>query len=196
MVTTENYVRPAMQHFLGDDAGTIMEQEVSPFLTGTGIVCDAGKDGFFFEADFVEDNIRCIPMIVRFKLDLAGIKLKLAEWSRFEAEERKQLSVLPCVSKEEKDEYKNYLQFLVRWRTGNEASILSIDADPLWLKHDIVPDVIITQAAQFGWTLTPDQWNRLSYLQRFALIKLSKPGHENRNFPRAFTEFGLAAIEP
>lgn len=196
MVTTENYLRPAMQRSLRDDSGFVVPEEVSPFLTGTGIVCDAGKEGFFFEADFVEDNIRCIPMIVRFKLDLAGIKLKLAEWSRFEAEERKQLSLLSCISKEEKDEYKNYLQFLVRWRTGNEASILSIDADPLWLKHDIVPDGVITQAAQFGWTLTPDQWNRLSYLQRFALIKLSKPGHENRNFPRAFTEFGLANIEP
>ncbi|HMJ70182.1 MAG TPA: nitrate reductase associated protein [Cyclobacteriaceae bacterium] len=26
-------------------------------------------------------------------------------------------------------------------------------------------------------------------LQRFALLKLTRPGHENRNFPRAVTEF-------
>ena len=41
----------------------------------------AGIEYFNFEEDFVEKNIRCIPMIVRFKMDKAGIKLKLAEWS-------------------------------------------------------------------------------------------------------------------
>ena len=43
-----------------------------------------GIEYFDFEEDFVEKNIRCIPMIVRFKMDEAGIKLKLSEWSRFQ----------------------------------------------------------------------------------------------------------------
>ncbi|RYZ55838.1 MAG: hypothetical protein EOP49_01985 [Sphingobacteriales bacterium] len=51
---------------------------------------------FKFEEDFMEDGIRCIPMIVRFKLDLAGIKLKLAEWCRFSVDERATLTGLPC----------------------------------------------------------------------------------------------------
>lgn len=37
---------------------------------------------FKFEADFV-DTLRCVPMIVRFKLDTVGIKLSLRAWSRF-----------------------------------------------------------------------------------------------------------------
>ncbi|WP_353849846.1 nitrate reductase associated protein, partial [Hydrotalea sp.] len=28
---------------------------------------------FQFEEDFVEENVRCIPMIVRFKMDAVGI---------------------------------------------------------------------------------------------------------------------------
>ena len=44
---------------------------------------------FNFEEDFVENNVRCIPMIVRFKLDACGIKLKLSEWSKMVIEERK-----------------------------------------------------------------------------------------------------------
>jgi hypothetical protein len=28
-------------------------------------------------------------------------------------------------------------------------------------------------------------------LQRFVLIKLCRPGHENENFPKAVKEFGL-----
>ncbi|MGB0562374.1 MAG: nitrate reductase associated protein, partial [Spirulinaceae cyanobacterium] len=36
------------------------------------------------------------------------------------------------------------------------------------------------------------QWQALRPDQRFALIKLSRPGHENRNFLPAMQEFGLA----
>jgi len=42
------------------------------------------KDLFFdFEADFVL-SLRCIPMIVRYKLDTYGVKLKLAHWNHFD----------------------------------------------------------------------------------------------------------------
>jgi len=34
-----------------------------------------GIEYFKFEEDFIEEDVRCIPMIVRFKMDLAGIKL-------------------------------------------------------------------------------------------------------------------------
>jgi len=51
---------------------------------------------FKFEEDFVEENIRCIPMCVRFKLDACGIKLKLSEWSKMKFEERNLLCRLEC----------------------------------------------------------------------------------------------------
>jgi hypothetical protein len=35
------------------------------------------------------------------------------------------------------------------------------------------------------------QWKDLNVLQRFALLKLTRPGHENKNFPKAMKEFGL-----
>jgi len=43
---------------------------------------------FQFEKDFVEDGIRCIPMMVRFKLDACGIKLRLKEWSKFSPDKK------------------------------------------------------------------------------------------------------------
>jgi hypothetical protein len=36
---------------------------------------------FVFEGDFV-DNLRCIPMQVRYKLDTCSIKLRLSDWNR------------------------------------------------------------------------------------------------------------------
>ena len=51
---------------------------------------------FQFEKDFMEDGIRCIPMMVRFKLDACGIKLKLKEWSKFSPDEKNMLCEMDC----------------------------------------------------------------------------------------------------
>jgi len=44
---------------------------------------------------------------------------------------------------------------------------------------------------QLGLELRSDGWMALNELQRFALVKLSHPGHEHRNLPQALAEFGL-----
>jgi hypothetical protein len=55
---------------------------------------------------------------------------------------------------------------------------------------------LAASCAQLGLDLRPGGWAELSELQRFALVKLSHPGHEHRNLPRALAEFGLLAPEP
>jgi len=50
---------------------------------------------------------------------------------------------------------------------------------------------LLKQVQEIGSVLHPEQWRELSILQRFALIKLCRPGHENKNFPIAMKEFGL-----
>jgi len=147
---------------------------------------------FRFEEDFVEKNVRCIPMIVRFKMDAVGIKLKLAEWSRFEVEERIELALKPCDTVKEVSIYKEYLAHLVYEHTGREATEMSIDLYPSWSVKDVVPASINEKAVEFGYYVSTEQWQTLTDLQRFALMKLSKDGHENKNFPKAINEFGLA----
>lgn len=146
---------------------------------------------FDFEEDFVEKNIRCIPMIVRFKMDEAGIKLKLSEWSLFSEEERIALAMMPCDHEDEVIIYHNYLKRLIERYTGNEATALTVNNNPEWCDVKKVPTVLMEKAAEFNWQLTIAQWNRLTILQRFALIKLCRPGHENKNFPKAMKEFKL-----
>jgi hypothetical protein len=48
------------------------------------------------------------------------------------------------------------------------------------------------KATEFNWPISVEKWKLLSSLQRFALLKLFSPGHENKNFPKAMKEFGLA----
>jgi hypothetical protein len=167
--------------------------QMSPYHKHSVFLELPGIEYFRFEEDFVEQNIRCIPMIVRFNMDAAGIKLKLLEWSRFDPGDRIELATRPCTSADEVSAYKTYLIGLIRKKTGKEASTMEVDENPFWRPINHVPSLLREKANEFGWVISVNQWKDLTQLQRFALLKLCRPGHENRNFPRAMKEFGLVA---
>lgn len=145
---------------------------------------------FDFETEFT-DSLRCIPMLVRFKLDTCGVKLKLEHWHRFTQAERQELVDCPCDTPEAAEAYRDRLQTLVTHYMGTPAKTLPIDPNPPWGRDRPLPDQVLQEAARHDHTLTADQWQQLSPLQKFALIKLSRPSHENRNFLPALQEFGL-----
>ncbi len=145
---------------------------------------------FEFERDFI-DSLRCIPMIVRYKLDTCGVKLKLNHWHIFDEKEKESLVFKPCETLDEIKEYAHYLQELIRKKTGEYAKTLEIELTPQWLNIDKIPEQIQEKEKEFNFHLELSQWQKLTPLQRFVLIKLSKSGHENRNFLPALKEFNL-----
>ncbi|QIZ72142.1 nitrate reductase associated protein [Oxynema aestuarii] len=146
---------------------------------------------FQFESDFVE-SLRCIPMQVRYKLDTCGVKLKLAHWHQFPESVRQDLVDRPCQNAGEIDAYRHELQQQVLQYNDRPAKDLDVDPNPPWLNPAEVPEAVGEKAREFNVNLTVKQWQTLTPLQRFALIKLSRSGHENRNFLPALREFGLA----
>lgn len=146
---------------------------------------------FQFEADFVY-SLRCIPMQVRMKLDTCGVKLKLNHWNQLDPAERQTLVDLPCATSSEAETYRQYLQNLVKAKTGDFAGEFPIDTHPAWLEGSIIPAEVQEKAAEVQVNLTVQQWENLTPAQRFALIKLSRPSHENKNFFPALQEFELA----
>jgi hypothetical protein len=146
---------------------------------------------FLFEEEFIEKNVRCIPMIVRFRMDKAGIKLKLAEWCRFSVDERIALAKKSCSNEEEVKEYNRYLSCLIKNYTGNQATAMNVDENPAWANLNKVPVALSEKLKSFGCDLSIQQWNKLTELQRFALLKLSRESHENKNFSKAIKEFKL-----
>ncbi len=146
---------------------------------------------FDFEEDFVEDNIRCIPMCVRFKLDACGIKLQLREWSKMSVIERNNLAEIECTTDIAIQRYRDYLKQIIFNRTKNEATELLIEKNPAWRNTYKIPQLLIEKLEEFNWMISLWQWQELSNLQRFILMKLCKPGHEHKNFPKAVNEFGL-----
>ena len=148
---------------------------------------------FEFEADFTGD-LRCIPMAVRRKLDLAGIKLKLGHWSELTEGERQEL-----LQWEDKP---SAIESLRQWlldRTAimriGQASSLPIPAQEDGQLSNRLPTKLLQSCTQLGFTIdstiTIERWGKLNELQRFALLKLSHPGHEHRNLLHALEEFGL-----
>lgn len=147
-------------------------------------------DFFQFEADFV-DSLRCIPMQVRLKLDTSGIKLKLSHWNHFSQTERQALVDKPCSTETEIQAYREFLHQLVQQRYGAPADDLPVESQPAWMDATTIPLSFQEKAQEIGLTVTRQQWAELSPLQRFTLLKLSRPSHENENFLPAMQEFHL-----
>lgn len=146
---------------------------------------------FQFESDFIGD-LRCIPMVVRYNLDSCGVKLKLHHWNQFSEADRLAIIDWPCGTAAEQVAYRDRLQALIISYGNPAAGLLSIDPDPAWLDETEIPDQVIEKANKLGEVIEADRWKYLSPLQRFALIKLSRPSHENHNFLPALREFGIA----
>ncbi|NJL99351.1 MAG: nitrate reductase maturation protein NarM [Synechococcaceae cyanobacterium RM1_1_27] len=150
---------------------------------------------FKFEQDFAQ-SLRCIPISVRYKLDLSGVKLKLHQWMALTTDQRQVLVEMPCQSSVESAEYRQHLISLLREYCQEEAKLFEPDPAPLWESVDRIPDPVLSQANERQIEIPLEFWHSLPPLQRFALTKLSQSGHENRNFLPALQEFGWASALP
>lgn len=148
---------------------------------------------FKFETDFA-GALYCIPMAVRRKLDLCGVKVSLKQWNRFSLEEREQLVARECNTPQETDAYQREVAHLLETRAGDTPQFLDRDAGTEWKDTSAVPQRLIDYCQERD-VPAPSlaQWATLSELQRFALFKLTRPGHTNENFIPAMREFGLIA---
>ncbi|MCU0566719.1 MAG: nitrate reductase associated protein [Oculatellaceae cyanobacterium Prado106] len=143
---------------------------------------------FQFEADFV-DSLRCIPMQVRYKLDSCGVKLKLSHWNQFTAEERQALVEADGSTPEALAQYRSLIHRFVEHQGSDRPTDLPIESSPAWMDDQTIPESVLEQAEKMAIALPLEEWASLSPLQRFALIKLSRSQHENRNFLPAVQEF-------
>ena len=144
---------------------------------------------FAFEADFSGD-LRCIPMAVRRKLDLAGVKLKLQHWSQLTEDER----IALLAWRDDPDAIERLREHLLHRTTdltaGPAGQLPPARTEP-WQQAEELPSRLVDSCTQLGLTLRRCGWTELDELQRFALVKLSHPGHEHRNLPKALAEFNL-----
>lgn len=147
---------------------------------------------FAFEGDFQTD-LRCIPMAVRYQLDLCGIKLSLKEWVKLGPEQRS--VVVALLGEGDGDDavrrFDAALVDMVERRMGAAPARLPVDPAPAWADRGQIPGDVLAKAVEEGVAIAPAQWAALAPLQRFALYKLSRSSHKNENFVPACREFGI-----
>ncbi|OUW46884.1 MAG: nitrate reductase [Synechococcus sp. TMED187] len=141
---------------------------------------------FAFEQDFI-GNWRCIPLCVRRKLDLIGLKLKLNHWLALSQVQRQELVDWPDAS-DALEQLREHLRSCTSGMAEGMAKDLLPIVDAAWQQADRCPAEVLTAAATRGVGLTPAQWSGMSELERFALCKLVRPGHDHHNLEAAFSE--------
>lgn len=141
-----------------------------------------------FESE-IYPTLSRIPLHVRMKLDLTGVKISLKGWLAFSLEEREVLCHLPVETEEERKAFASYLGFLSRRYLGEEAARVSPVTDPPWENPNRIPDSVRAMSEQAGEAATPQEWRQWNSCQRYALLKLSITKNEPEQFFQALREF-------
>ena len=137
-----------------------------------------------YEAEYYP-TLNRLPLDVRRKLDLTGIKIALKEWLAFSFEERMVLCHLPCDNDtdEERAVYGRYLDFLCRHYFGKPAERVAVLSKSLWASLE-VPQTVIEKSAALHRTVTLDHWRALPEPKRYALYKTAA----SKSQPEAFEQ--------
>ncbi len=141
-----------------------------------------------FESE-IYPSLSRIPLHVRMKLDLTGVKISLKTWLAFSLEERGVLCHLPVETKEEKKNFSSYLDFLSRRYLGGKVSLVPPMSDPPWEDLGRIPDSVHAKSKQMGQVVTLKEWSQWNLCQRYALFKLSISKNEPEQFYETLKEF-------
>ena len=125
---------------------------------------------FAYESEFYPALNR-VPMSVRMKLDLTGGKISLDDWLAFSFEERTALCHLPVETKEEKEVFVSYLDFLSRKYCGRAMDLTQALDSSLWDDLAQVPPDVAAKSAVRGCEVTREEWECWKFHERYALYK-------------------------
>jgi len=144
---------------------------------------------FAFEGD-IHASLACVPLVVRRKLDLAGLKISLAGWQTLPRHERLALCHLPADTGEDVAVYAEVLRGCSA-RAGVPLSPLP--GAPVSSGDWSAPAVIERVRARLGpGAIDEAAVARLGEEERYALYKLAEPRREPEKLVLLARELGLS----
>jgi hypothetical protein len=123
---------------------------------------------FKFEAEFYPSLTR-VPVHVRMKLDLTGVRISLEDWLSFIYEERDVLCHLPADTPEEQQVFISYIDYLCRNHRGRDVARTAPLLRAVWDTPDAVPRPVAEKSAITKRPLTAAEWTRCQPFERYAL---------------------------
>jgi hypothetical protein len=143
---------------------------------------------FRFETQLNAD-LSCLPIAARQKLDALGIKVSRDQWLALEMDERRKINDLPAESDSEKRKFAEFVDEIVRRRSGKSPSQLTIDQRAAAVPTGALPQAITDKAREHGFKLDSALWAKLDYDQRYVLLKFGSDERRRRKFAAALKEF-------
>lgn len=141
---------------------------------------------FSYEAEFYPALNR-LPLHVRMKLDLTGIKISLKDWLAFSFEERSVLCHLPIETVEERRAFSSYLDFLSRKYCGEPVAAMEVMPSALWDRTQ-VPEPVARKSATTAHAVTLAEWSLWQAHQRYALYKTAISKSQPEAFEKVLAE--------
>ena len=138
---------------------------------------------FRYESGFYATLSR-VPLHLRMKLDLAGVKFSLKDWLAFSIEERSVLCHFPIDAEEERQAFIAYLGLLSRRYRGEPLSLTAPIDSSLWDNSSRVPKAVDDKSTAINQPVAIAEWARWDFCQRYALYKTAV----SKNEPEAFFE--------
>jgi hypothetical protein len=146
---------------------------------------------FAFEGE-VHQSLSCVPLTVRRKLDVAGLKISLDGWNTLTREERLALCHLPIDTDAEVAVYQEVMGgFCARHGVPLKPLTEVRDHGRSWNADDI-PMVIADRLRELGRELPVAAWRALDEESRYALLKLADPKQAAAKFQAVLAELGFA----
>ena len=147
------------------------------------------KDFYPFEPPDAT-GLSLIPLRVRYKLDCAGVRLRLSQWQTMTSEDKAQLLQLPVATLSEQNAYRVALSQMV----GRQGETLLADgsdtAQQEWRNTGKWPEVVVRQCDAQQLNLPPlAEWQELAETDRHALFVLARSHHSQKEFFAAMALF-------
>lgn len=135
-----------------------------------------------YEAEFYPALSR-LPLDLRRKLDVTGIKISLKDWLAISMAERSVLCHLPCDGDDEKQVFARYLDLLAVKYLGKPTEKTAAVSDGMW-GDSALPDAVVERSQSLRESVTLDEWRRWQSHHRYGLYKTAVA----KNQPEAFEQ--------
>ena len=86
------------------------------------------------------------------------------------------------------NEFREHLRLLTRCMAEGMVKDLPLAVDEPWQLLEEIPQIVQQSALKKSIVINVSQWTSLCELERFALCKLARPGHDHHNLDAAFSE--------
>lgn len=142
---------------------------------------------FGFEDSFAED-LRFMPLSMRYRLDLSGLKLRLEDWHRLPVAARERLLRMPVGDEGDIASFREAAIGVAashgcRW----PAEVQPVDRSA-WDARAGIPEQVLAACARIPAEPPLEAWPGLPDFRRYALYKLACSGREPGAFAAALRE--------